>query len=129
MQDCWSFPCCLSWTLGSSSKCSQLKSFIGITLVDVYLNWLNWFCFFKITNYSDRFHDSSVTIFRCYKDVYVNSFFPFTARLWNSMPIECFHLTYDLSGFKSIFNRRLLTVVSFSTHFLYALIFLCFFFI
>ena len=31
-------------TLGSSSKCSQLKSF-GITLVDVQLNWLNWFHF------------------------------------------------------------------------------------
>ena len=29
MQDCWSFTCCLSWTLGSSSKCSQLKFFYG----------------------------------------------------------------------------------------------------
>ena len=26
------------------SKCSQLKSSIGITLVDVHQNWLNWFC-------------------------------------------------------------------------------------
>ena len=25
---CWSFTCCLSWVLGSSSKCSQLKSFL-----------------------------------------------------------------------------------------------------
>ena len=32
----------------------------------------------------------SVTIPRCYKDVYVNSFFPCRARLWNSLPIECF---------------------------------------
>ena len=31
-----------------------------------------------------------------------NSFFPRTARLWNSLPIECFPLTYDLSGFKSV---------------------------
>ena len=30
---------------------------------------------------SDRLHDFSVTIPRCYKDVYVNSFFPRTARL------------------------------------------------
>ena len=37
--------------------------------------------------YSDRLHDFSVTIPRCYKDVYVNSFFPPTARLWNSLPI------------------------------------------
>ena len=28
MQDCWSFICCLSQTLGSSVKCSQLKSFL-----------------------------------------------------------------------------------------------------
>ena len=34
------------------------------------------------TRYSDRLHDFSVTIpTRCYKDVYVNSFFPHTARL------------------------------------------------
>ena len=32
----------------------------------------------------------------CYQDVYVNSFFPCTARLWNSLPIECFPLTFDL---------------------------------
>ena len=51
--------------------------------------------------------------YRCYKDVYVNSFFPRTARLWNSLPIECFPLTYDLSGFKSRINRHLLTVGSF----------------
>ena len=25
--------------------------------------------------------------------------FPRTARLWNSLPIECFPLTYDLNGF------------------------------
>ena len=61
---------------------------------------------------SDRLHDFSVTISRCYKDVYVNSFFPHTARLWNSLPLECFPLTYDLSGFKSRSNRHLLTVGS-----------------
>ena len=43
----------------------------------------------------------------------VNSFFARTARLWNSLPIECFPLTYDLSGFKSRINRYLLTVGSF----------------
>ena len=64
----------------------------------------------RSTRYSDRLHDFSVTIPRCYKDVYVNSFFPRTARLWNSMPIKCFPLTYDLSGFKSRINRHLLQV-------------------
>ena len=64
----------------------------------------------RSTRYSDRLHDFCVTIPRCYKDVYVNSFFPRTARLWNSVPIECFPLTYDLNGFKSRINRHLLTV-------------------
>ena len=63
--------------------------------------------------YSDRLHDFSVTIPRCYKDVYVNSWFPRTAKLWDSLPIECFPLTYNLSGFKSRINRHLLTVGSF----------------
>ena len=43
----------------------------------------------RSTCYSDILHDFSVTIPRCYKDVYVNSFFPHTARLWNSLSIEC----------------------------------------
>ena len=62
------------------------------------------------THYSDRLYDFSLTIPRCYRDVYVNSFFPRTARLLNSQPIECFPLTYDLSSFKSRINRCLLTL-------------------
>ena len=67
----------------------------------------------RSTRYSGRLHHFSVTIPRCYKDVYVNSFFPRTAKLWNSLPIECFPLTYDLSGFKSRNSGHLLTVGSF----------------
>ena len=59
------------------------------------------------SRYSDRLHDFSVTIRN------VNSFFPRTARLRNILPVECFPLTYDLSGFKSRINRYLLTVGSF----------------
>ena len=55
----------------------------------------------RSTHYSDRLHDFSVTIPRCYNDVYVNSCFPRTARLWNYLSIECFPLTNDLNGFKS----------------------------
>ena len=55
----------------------------------------------RSTCYSDRLHDFSVTISRCCKDVYVNSFFPRTAALCNFLPIECFILTSDLKGFKS----------------------------
>ena len=53
----------------------------------------------RSTHYSDRLHDFSVTISRSFKDVYVNTFFPRTARLWNSPLIECFPLTYNLNGF------------------------------
>ena len=67
----------------------------------------------RSTSYSDRFHDFSVTFPRCYKDVFVNSFFPCTARLWNSLPIECFLLIYYLNGFKCRINKHLLTVDSF----------------
>ena len=70
---------------------------------------------------TDRLHDFSVTIPRY--------FFLRTARLWNSLPIECFPLTYDLSGFKSRINRYFLTVGSFWVDFLYALTFLCFIFL
>ena len=44
------------------------------------------YCQGKSTRYSDRLHDFSVNICIYYKDVYVNSFFPRTARLWNSLP-------------------------------------------
>ena len=67
----------------------------------------------RSTRYSDRLLDFSVTIPRCYKDVYVHSFFPRTARVWNSLPTECFPLTCDLSGFKSRINIYLLTAGSF----------------
>ena len=64
----------------------------------------------RSTRYSDGLHEYSVTIPRCYKDASVKSFFPRTARLWNSLPIECFALTYDLNSFKSRIKRHLLSV-------------------
>ena len=67
----------------------------------------------RSSSYSDRLHAFSVTIPRCYKDVYVSCFFLRTARLWNSLPIDCFPLTYNLNGFKSRINRYLLTAGSF----------------
>ena len=47
----------------------------------------------RSTRYSDRLPDFSVTISRCCKDVYVNTFSPRTPSLWNSLPIQCFPLT------------------------------------
>ena len=86
-------------------------------MVVVHLNWLNWSYFlFLEEGLLIVLIDCMiffVTIPRFYKDVYVNSFFPCTAKLWNSLPIECFPLTCDLSDFKSRINRHLLTVGSF----------------
>ena len=65
------------------------------------------------TDYSDGLHDFSVAVPRCYKELYVSSVFPCTARLRNTLPVECFPLTYDLGGFISRINRHLLTVGSF----------------
>ena len=79
----------------------------------------------KSNGYSDRLHDSCVTISRCYKDNYFNSFFPCTASLWNSV---CKMLSFGLRS-KSRINRHLLTVGTMKRDFLYALIFLCFFFL
>ena len=47
------------------------------------------------------------TIPRCYRDAYVNNFFPNLARPWNSLSIECFSLTYNLNGLNSRINRIL----------------------
>ena len=80
----------------------------------------------RSTRYCDRLYDFSVTIPRCYKDVYVNSFFPRTARLRNSLPIKWFPLTCNPSGFNSRINRHLLTDLNrFPVFFnLYVLLFL-----
>ena len=67
----------------------------------------------RSTRYSDRLRDSSVTISRCYKDIYIDSFFPSKVRLCNSLPIQCSPWSFDLSGFKSRINRYLLPVVFF----------------
>ena len=46
-----------------------------------------------------------ITIPRCYKDFYFNSFFPCTDTLWNFLSAECFSVTYGLNEFKSRVNR------------------------
>ena len=63
--------------------------------------------------YSNILYDFSVTICRCYKDVYPNSFFSCLSRLWNALPAEWFPLTYDLNGLnKSRVNRHFLSLGS-----------------
>ena len=57
--------------------------------------------------YSNRWHSFFVTVPRCYKGVYVNSFSPSKARLLNSWPAECFPLTCGLNSFNSRVKKHL----------------------
>ena len=92
---------------------------MGITLVDVYLNWLNWSHFLIIMG--------GLLVIQMDCMIFVWPFLSRTARLRNFLPIKCFPLTYDLSGFMSRINRHALTVGFFETDLLYD--FLCFFFL
>ena len=80
MQECWSFTCCLSSTLDSSSKCSH-RYYFGRCLSELPQVAALPNSRGRSTLDSDSFYDFSVTIPKCYKDVYVNSFFPRTAKL------------------------------------------------
>ena len=63
---CKTFNCCLSWTLGSSSNCSRLKSFLEVLLWQMLI-WTDsagstsLLSFGRSTRHSDRLHDFSIT--------------------------------------------------------------------
>ena len=52
----------------------------------------------------------------------INWFCLRTARLWNSLPVECFPLTYDLDGFWSLEFRSTFNLRTLSNHFSYTLV-------
>ena len=106
----WSFP----WRISSVNKTKSVVSCgFGINLKDVHLNWLNWFHFLVLVWYSlvllMGWMFISVNVTRCYKYAYLGSFFLRTAGPWNSLPVESFILTCDLSGV----NRHLFSLDSF----------------
>ena len=112
--------CCHVWTVGPSlgaflEPLAHHRNVSSLSLFFLGITLLNWFHF--------RFLEGGLLV------IFVNTFFPRTARLWNSLPIECFPLSYNLNGFKSRINRHLLTAGSFLRDLLYALIFFCFFFL
>ena len=90
---------------------------IGITLVGAVQNWLNWFHF----DFPER--GLLVILIDCI--IFLSPFLDLTrmfispvsflAKLdsLNSLPVECFPLTSDLSGFRSRINKHHLTVGSF----------------
>ena len=57
-----------------------------------------------------------------YKDVYVNSFFPYRATLSNSLPVKVFPLTHDQCGFNSrVIRHFAMSFSSLSSFFCYSL--------
>ena len=116
-QDRWSFICCFSWALGLSWKWSQLKSSTGILLVDVHLNFLNWFHFLFLEGGLLVILIDCMIFLSPFLDVsrmYMSTV-SFLTQLGSGilLPIECFPLIYDLSGFNSRIKKHLLTVTSF----------------
>ena len=95
--------------LGLLSKCSQFiyRYYFGRCPSEPAEIVMLPYCE-RSTRLSNRLHVFAVTMPRCYKDVCVDSFFPCTARLYNSLPAEHFLLTYDLTGFTLRVNRHLL---------------------
>ena len=93
---------------------------IVITLIDVHLNWMNWF-YLLILVAAPLILLIGCIIFvifpGCFNYVNVNSFFSRTPRPWNSLPAECFPLAYDLIGFKSGVNSHLFSLDSFKNNF------------
>ena len=75
-------------------------------MVDVHLHWLNWFHFLVLEG------GLLVILINCM--VFLSPFLDVTRMSMstvsfltqlNSLPIECFPLTYDQNGFKSRINR------------------------
>ena len=121
--------CCHVWAGAEKWICRTVGLFFAACLDSLAHHWtgtsLSYFCrcyigrciselaqlfplpysWGRFSHYSDRSHDFAVTIPRCFKDVYVNSFFLHTARPWNSLSMVCFPLKYDLNGIKSRINR------------------------
>ena len=84
-----------------------LVSFIDIILVDVVLSFMNLFLFLMLVAPPLDILTGCLPFFRFSKEFYFNSFFLRTAKLWNSLPGECFSLTFNLSRFKANVNRHL----------------------
>ena len=98
MWDCYSLTCCVSRTFGSSRNVGSLSlfykhSYFGRCSYELALKWYHFLNLEEGLPVIDKLRDFSATIPRRYKNVYINSFFPLRARLWNSRSVEWFALT------------------------------------
>ena len=81
----------------------------SLTLVEIHLNQLNWFSLLILVGGQLVILTGCMIFLSPFLDAIrmsINSFFPSTARLWNSPPTECFPLTYDLNIALSIELRE-----------------------
>ena len=72
---------------------ASISLFYNFTLVDVHLNWLNWFRFLiPVTG-------PLVVPVNSNRELPMpTNVFPHTARFWNALPVVRFPLAYDLNG-------------------------------
>ena len=117
MLDSWFFTCWLSCTLGSSSKCVQHTFLLQILLwYRIFICTGSTGSLFLILKEGLLFVLIDCMIFchlsQMLQECLCQQFFSHTARLWNSLPIECFPLTYGLNGSKSKINMYLISTGS-----------------
>ena len=66
--------------------------------------------FVRNTRFSSNVHPHFLEVETAHQNFHMQSFFPRTATLWNSLPAHCFPDRYDLFSFKRRVNRFLLSV-------------------
>ena len=66
--------------------------------------------FVRNTRFSSNAHPHFLEIETSHQNFHMQSFFPRTATLWNSLPADCFPESYNLVSFKKRVNRCLLSV-------------------
>ena len=76
-------------------------------MVDVYLNWLHWLHFLILEGGLLVILIDFMIFLPPFQDVLRMSI---SIIFYNSLPIECFPLTYDQNGSKFRINRHLLTI-------------------
>ena len=99
-------------TVGPSlaTLATSLEPLADIILVDVQLNWLNWFLVLFLEGGLFVILVDCMIFLSPFLDVTRMSMSTIPLTHWNSLPTECFPLVYDL---KFIINRRLLCEGSF----------------
>ena len=97
----------LAGSLEPSVHCQNLASlFFRYCLIDVHLNWLNWFHFLILERGVLIILIEWMIFLSSFLNVISNSmstvFFPRTARPQNFSPTECFPLRCDLNCFRCL---------------------------